>query len=132
ALYTVLVKRKPPELAGLAFLATTIVFGLPLLAIGWALEHAGGARVAWTPAAFAAVAYTGTLPSIASYWLYNRGVAAVGANRAGIFLHLVPVYGVALSSLLLGELPHAYHFVGMALVFGGIALATLASRPTSR
>lgn len=129
ALYTVLVRRKPPEIAGLAFLAVTVVFGWPTLAIGWAVEHAVRPAIDWNARTLAAVAYTGTLPSIAAYWLYNRGVAAVGANRAGIFVHLVPVYGVVLSAALLGEAPHAYHFAGMALVLGGVALSSLVPAP---
>jgi drug/metabolite transporter (DMT)-like permease len=124
ALYTVLVRRKPDALAGLAFLATTVAFGWPLLAAGFAIEVATGEVTHWSPRALLAIAYWGTLPSIASYWLFNRGVAAVGANRAGLYLHLVPVYGVLLSTLLLGEPPRAYHFTGMALVFVGIALAS--------
>lgn len=129
ALYTVLVRSKPPEIAGLAFLAVTIVFGWPTLAIGWAAEHASGASATWNARTLAGVAYMGTLPSIAAYWLYNRGVAAVGANRAGIFVHLVPVYGVLLSYVLLGEVPHTYHFLGMALVLGGVALSSLVPAP---
>jgi len=42
-------------------------------------------------------------PSVLAFLLYNFGVARVGAARASLFIHLIPVFGVALSVLLLRE-----------------------------
>jgi drug/metabolite transporter (DMT)-like permease len=58
-------------------------------------------------------------------------VNAVGPNRAGIFAHLMPVFGILLSALFLGERPQAYHWAGIALVFSGIWLSSTA-RPQRR
>jgi len=55
-------------------------------------------------------------------------VAEVGANKASLFIHLMPVFGTLLSALFLGELPHLYHFVGIGLIFSGIYL-TMARLP---
>jgi len=51
-------------------------------------------------------------------------VAEIGAHRAGLFIHLMPVFGIVLSVILLGERPALYHVVGIALIFRGIYLAT--------
>lgn len=40
----------------------------------------------------------------------------------------MPVFGILLSALFLGERPQLHHAMGMALVFGGIALASSGRR----
>ena len=49
----------------------------------------------------------------------------MGPNRAGQFIHLMPVFGSLLSVLFLGERLYAYHFAGILLVAFGIYLATI-------
>jgi drug/metabolite transporter (DMT)-like permease len=55
---------------------------------------------------------------------WNRGVAQVGANKAGLFVHLMPLFGALLSVIFLGERLYAYHYAGAAMIFGGIWLTT--------
>jgi drug/metabolite transporter (DMT)-like permease len=52
-------------------------------------------------------------------------VAEVGANRAGQFLHLVPVFGTLLAMVFLGEVLRPFHVAGALLIFAGIYLATM-------
>ena len=47
----------------------------------------------------------------------------IGANRAGIFINLIPIFGTGLAILLLGEPLEAYHIVALVLVIAGIWLA---------
>ncbi len=49
-------------------------------------------------------------------------MSEVGASKAGMFMHLMPVFGAALSFVFLGEGLALYHLGGAALVFGGIVL----------
>ena len=53
---------------------------------------------------------------------WNRGVAEVGPAKAGLYYHLLPVFGIALSVLFLSEQPKAYHAIGVILIFAGIWL----------
>ena len=103
-------------------LGATVGIGIAALAPACAWELAHGARPNVTPGALATVAYLGIVPGVLSYIFYNRGVAEVGANRASLFIHLMPVFGTLLSSLFLGEVAQAYHYLGIALIFGGIGL----------
>ena len=57
----------------------------------------------------------------------NRGVADVGATRAGIFIHLMPVFGVILAIAFLGERLSTYHLLGFGAIFTGILLTTVRS-----
>ncbi len=124
ALYTILLKLKPAQLHLLSFLAAIAVVGVlsiaPLAAVEWAL----GYETRYTAATLAAMVYVGVLPTVAGYILWNRGVAMVGANVAGLFTHLMPVFGALLSWLFLGERLLPFHLAGFALILLGIGLST--------
>lgn len=126
AFYTVLLRLRPGGLNGLAFLACIVYFGLPPLALAYAWEVWSGRGFTLSPAVSLSFLYFGVFPSILSNLCFNRGVAAVGPMRAGIFVHLMPVFGILLSALLLHETPQVYHVAGMALVFVGIWLSSRA------
>lgn len=75
------------------------------------------------PDAWAIIAYTAIFPSMLSQLFFIRGVAALGANRAGLFINLVPIFGAVGAILILGESFRPYHLAGLTLVLGGIAMA---------
>ncbi len=129
ALYTVLLRYRPEGFGMLPFLAVILLFGWPMLAVWYGIERADGHGIDLNARTLAAITYFGIFPSIIAFVCYNRGVAAVGPTRAGIFVHLVPVFGILLSTVFLGEPPRMFHFVGMVLIFAGIVGAT---RPAAR
>lgn len=122
ALYTIALAWRPAGLHSMLMLGATIGIGIAALAPACAWELAHGARPNVSPGTLATVAYLGIVPGVLSYIFYNRGVVEVGANRASLFIHLMPVFGTLLSSLFLGEVAQAYHYLGIALIFGGIGL----------
>ena len=67
--------------------------------------------------------YAGIFPSLLSQVLYVRGVEMIGANRAGLFINAIPVFGTILSVFLLGETMQLFHVLALLLVLGGIAVA---------
>ncbi len=91
-------------------------------------EHLYGAAITPDTQGWAVIAYTALFPSILAQIFYIRGVELIGANRAGLFINLVPIFGTLLSILILGEIFHLYHAVAMAMVLGGIAVAELGGR----
>jgi drug/metabolite transporter (DMT)-like permease len=124
AVYTIVLRRRPPELSAMAFLAAMLLLSLPLLLPFYLWEYAGRGGFSLNAATLSALAYYGTLPSIVAYLFWNRGVAQVGANRAGLFVHLMPVFGALLSVIFLGERLYVYHYAGAVLIFGGIWLTS--------
>jgi drug/metabolite transporter (DMT)-like permease len=124
AIYTIVLRRRPPELSAMGFLAAMLLLSLPFLLPFYLWEFVERGGFALTPATVAALAYYGTFPSIAAYLFWNRGVAQVGPNKAGLFVHLMPLFGALLSVIFLGERLYGYHFFGAALIFGGIYLTT--------
>ena len=124
AFYTIVLRRRPPELSAMGFLTAMLLLSLPFLLpfYLWELSQRGG--FALTPATVAALTYYGTIPSIVAYLFWNRGVAQVGPNKAGLFVHLMPLFGAVLSVVFLGERLYAYHYAGAVLIFGGLWFTT--------
>ncbi|ASY58094.1 Permease of the drug/metabolite transporter (DMT) superfamily [Sinorhizobium sp. CCBAU 05631] len=122
AVYTVTLRWKPAMhwqsfIAAPAFGA--LISSIPLLV--W--EAQSGSAIVPDATGWAIVLYAAIFPSLMSQVLYVRGVEMIGANRAGLFINAIPVYGTLLSVLLVGETFHAYHLVALLLVLGGIAIA---------
>ncbi|TSA45893.1 MAG: EamA/RhaT family transporter, partial [Deltaproteobacteria bacterium] len=125
ALYTVLLRWRPDGIDTLAFLGAAVVGGIVLLMLPlYLIELASGRVAVWNAATGAGMVYFAVFPSILAYLFWNRGVQQVGANRAGLFLYLVPVFGILLAITFLGERLHLFHLVGAALIFTGITIST--------
>lgn len=129
SLYTALLRFKPPELNGFAFILLTFLVGLVVVGAAYAVELSTGADFVLTTGNLAALLYVGTLPSLVSYMFWNAGVLALGANRGVQFYNLVPVWGTLLAVLLIGEAFRLHHLAGMVLIIAGVWLAT--ARPAS-
>jgi len=122
ALYSVLLRERP-AIHPLAFLAATFGLGaLGLLPLSlWELAAVGPPKIDFRVAL--SILYVAVFPSILAYFCWNRGVERIGANRAGLFINLVPVFASALAILLLGESIRWFHLAGLALIFGGVRLS---------
>ncbi|CDZ49037.1 DMT family transporter [Neorhizobium galegae] len=122
AIYTVALRWRPKIdwrtlMAVPAFFA--MVFSLPL--VFW--EYSAD-RLIWPDAeGWVVVLYTGIFASLIAQVLYIKGVEEIGANRAGLFINLVPVFGTLLSVAIIGESLQLFHVVALALALGGIAIA---------
>lgn len=123
AAYTTLLRRKP-AVHGLSFIVATFAVGAVELLPFYVWETLTQRAVEPTMTTFLAVGYVALFPSIVAYLCFNRVVELVGANSAGLAIHLVPVFGSVLAVLFLGEQPHLHHGVGIALIAIGILLAT--------
>jgi len=69
--------------------------------------------------------YAALLSSVLAQVFWIRGIELIGSNAASLFINLVPVLGTVLAVILLGETPHWYHLLGLALIVGGILLAQI-------
>jgi len=125
--YSALLRRRP-ALHPLSFLSFTILWGAILLLPFLAWEIGSGARMHVTPATLGVCAYVMTFPSLVAYLFFNRGVELIGANRAGPFFHLMPLFGAVIAIVFLGERPHLFHAGGFALILCGVVVATRGRR----
>lgn len=122
AIYAACLRLKPP-IHWMSFLfvfaVVSAVFTLPF----WLWEAAQGVVFHWTWLTLFSVLYVATFPSVIAFAMWNRGVEIIGSNRAGPFLHLIPVYSAVLAVVLLGETLGLFHIAGFALILTGVWLA---------
>lgn len=129
-LYSVLLKRRPADLHPMAFLGCIVLCGVALLTPVFFWEVATQAPPLPSLETLIGVGYVAVFSSVLAYIFWNRAVAAVGANIAGQFVNLLPVFATGLAVFILGETLHLYHLAGVALIFAGIYLATIFGAPS--
>ena len=121
-LYTAALRRKP-QLHWMSLMtalcAGAVISALPFL---WA-EAAASATIPPDATGWAIIAYVVVFPSLLAQIMYIRGVELIGANRAGLFINLLPIWGALLAVLILGEDFRAYHAVALVLVLSGVLIA---------
>jgi drug/metabolite transporter (DMT)-like permease len=127
AVYSVLLKHRPATLPQGAILGSSTVFGLIWMA-PLVLLSPDSVRIEWTREVAAGIAYIAVGASVVAFLSWNRGVAMVGPARAGVYLHLMPLFGAILAWVFLGERLYGYHFAGAALTFCGIAVTQARGR----
>lgn len=94
-----------------------------LFAVCMGVEFWRGMMILPGPKGVAIVAYCAIFPSMLAQIFFMRGVELAGANRAGIYLNLVPVFAALLAVLILSESLYSYHAISLVMVLGGIYLA---------
>lgn len=121
-LYTAFL-RKRPDIHWLSFTGVTFVIGVFVNLPFFLWEHLSVRQMQPDAETALSIAYVSIFPSVLAYIFFNRGVELIGANRAGVCLHLVPLFGAVLAITLLGEEPRAYHLTGIILILAGVTLA---------
>lgn len=136
ALYSWLLARPPASMRApqrpawdwAQFLLLQVLFG-----VGWALLAAGAEQAAapqpivWSPWVVLLLLYVAVGPSVIAFRCWGIGVVQAGPTMAAFFSNLSPLFAAALSTLLVGEVPHLYHGVAFALVLAGIVVSSRAS-----
>lgn len=123
-LYTLIGKRLLHQLSPLVAVTYSSVAGT--LMLGALVVWHGGFDLALMadPTVWVSVGYLAVFGTVLAFVWYYGGVQAIGAGRAGQFINLVPVSGVLLGALLLGEPLTGSLVLGGALVVVGLWLTS--------
>jgi len=116
--------RKRPSIHPMSFIFVTFLVGLICLIPLYLYEHLLIAQISFNGPTLLAISYVGVFPSIMSYLCYNRGVELVGPAKAGMFIHLMPVFGSIMAIIFLSEKMHPFHVAGFCCIATGIYLTT--------
>jgi len=135
SVYSVLLKRLPKgegqKIPPMVVLGTTnwiaIVVLFPLYL--WEYSTVGGFEV--NASTLLVIAYVALFASIAAFVCWNAAVPQVGANKAGLFIHLIPLFASIFSIIFLGETLQTYHMIGIAPILLGVYLTTTAKLPSA-
>ncbi len=120
AIYTMALKQLSPQLDRLALMTAQIGLGLLWLLPAWLWEQGSAAPIQWQWPVVLGLGYVGLVPSVLAYLLYGACVNRLGPARAGLSVHLIPVFGVLLAVALLGEQLQWFHPLGMVLIGLGL------------
>lgn len=130
-IYTAALRSKPrmhwTSLMFILCMGATLA-ALPLLAF----EVAQGETILPDMQGLVAIIYIVIFPSLIAQVMYIQAVELIGANRAGLFINLLPVWGALLAVTVLGEAFHFYHALALVMILAGIGLAEYAGRKLSR
>jgi drug/metabolite transporter (DMT)-like permease len=102
--------------------AGSILFGMILFSIGAVTENY------WLDPTFASFSFwlpifiLGFFTTFVSFSFYFVSVNRIGPTRSGIFINLVPIFGILFSAFFLNETIHWTFFIGLLLIFLGIGL----------
>ncbi len=121
ALYSVLL-RKRPRIHMLSFLVYTFGIGVLGLFPLYLWDIAVKDAFSFTGEVVLSILYVALFPSILAFFCWNRGVEIIGANKAGLFINLVPVFTSIMAIVWLNESLQAFHVAGIILVFSGMIL----------
>ncbi len=124
--YTISLRWRPAGLDGLTFFGFSVLVGVLVLFPLMLWEQGGHLVIPSTEPFLLTVLYMAIFPSILSFLFWNLGVERLGAATAGLFIHLMPMFGLLLATVFLGERLGLYHLVGILLIFTGLYIAILA------
>jgi drug/metabolite transporter (DMT)-like permease len=125
ALYTALLRKLPTALKGVPMLGYTMVIGIMLISPFYLVESLTVKTMPVTLTSVISIGYVSIFASLLAFLFWNNATSRLGANRTGQFIHLIPAFGLTISTVVLGEQLQNYHYIGMALVASGLILANL-------
>jgi drug/metabolite transporter (DMT)-like permease len=123
--YTICLRLQRAALEPIQLLFMVCAVGLVTLLPWLAWDLAYDPRAHFNMNGTLALLYSAFASVILAYAGWNYAVSRLGAARTGGFSHLLPAFGVIFAAIFLREYPAWYHFVGIVLIFSGIALSAL-------
>ena len=132
AMYSALLRKKKFELSQISLLQTIISAGLILLLPAYLIEMALGYRLNIHLPFILTLSYVVLFPGLASFFFWIKGISIIGSNRAGIFLHLMPIFSTIMAMLIFKEEFMTFHLIGAILIITGIILSSKGRYITNR
>ena len=123
ATYSALLKKKKYEISPIALLQVVITFGFIFLIPIYFIEMNMGYVIKLGKPFYLTLTYVVIFPGLASFFFWIKGIALIGANRAGVFLHLMPIFGAIMAIIIFDEKFMFYHFLGAIFIIAGITLS---------
>lgn len=122
AAYTLVGRAALKGLSPIAATTYASLWGLGFLLLTAARELPGVAWGALGWQVWASVTYLGAFGTVVAFVWWYEGVKALGPARTAVFNNLVPVFGVSLAALMLGEQVMASMVAGGVLVAAGVTI----------
>lgn len=119
-LYSAIGKRVMRTVSPLEAITGAAITGTIMFSVGAVLEQFWSLPALQSPMFWFNILYLGVLGSFVGDTLYLQSVSRIGPTRTGVFLNLVPIFGVVLAALILNESIYWNSVLGMILIITGI------------
>ena len=123
ATYSALLKKKKHELSQLTLLEVIISFGLLFLIPIYFIEYQTGNTINLDKHFIMVLFYVVLFPGLASFIFWIKGISMIGANRSGVFLHMMPILSAIMAIIIFDEKFMFYHMLGAIFILIGILLS---------
>jgi drug/metabolite transporter (DMT)-like permease len=122
-LYSSFLKRKTFTLPLLTLVHVLCSFGLIFIFPQFIFEFSQGQTINFDMKLFYILIFLALFPSIGSYYCWAGAVSIIGANRAGIFLSLIPLFSTIMAISFYKEQFQFFHLIGAILIILGLFLS---------
>ena len=123
AIYSALLRKKTHPISQLALLEIIIICGFIFLVPIYFIEMSFGNKIVLGLPFILTLGYVVLFPGIFAFLFWIKGIDIIGANRSGVFLHLMTIFGALMAIVILGEKFMFYHFLGAIFIIAGITLS---------
>ena len=124
AMYSALLRKKKFDLSQTTLLEVIISAGLILLLPAYLIEMYLGFKLNVDLPFVLTLSYVVLFPGLASFICWIKGIAIIGSNRSGIFLHLMPIFSTLLAIIIFNEKFMNFHLFGATFIIVGIFLSS--------
>ena len=122
-IYSAYLRKRTFDVSLLSLVHIICTFGLVFLFPLFILDVMEGKTVEVSSNLFYILIYIAIFPSIGSYYCWAGAVSIIGANRAGIFLSLIPLFSTIFAMIFFNEKFLFFHFIGSILIILGLFLS---------
>jgi drug/metabolite transporter (DMT)-like permease len=122
-LYSAFLKKKKFTLPLLTLVHVLCTFGLIFIFPQFYYEYSQGQFIKFDINLVYILIFLALFPSIGSYYCWAGAVSIIGANRAGIFLSLIPLFSTIMAITYFKEQFQFFHLIGAILIILGLFLS---------
>ena len=122
-IYSAFLKKRTFKVSLLAQVQIFCSLGLLILFPAFLYELMQGKTLVANYNLFYILLYVAIFPSIGSYYCWAGAVSIIGANQAGIFLSLIPLFSTIFAIIFFNEKFLFFHFIGSILIIIGLFLS---------
>ena len=122
-LYSSFLKKKKFTLPLLTLVHILCTLGLIFILPQFLYEFSQGQRIDLNLNLLYILIFLALFPSIGSYYCWAGAVSIIGANRAGIFLSLIPLFSTIMAIFFYNEQFQFFHLIGAILIILGLFLS---------
>ena len=124
AIYSTMLRTYKMPLKSLTFISVIVSIGLIFLLPQFLFEYKNHQVIQLNLPVILITNYVVIFAGLGAYIFWNKGVSIIGPNKAGIFLHLMPVFSSFMAIFILNEKIMSFHIVGAVIIVAGIFLSS--------